>query len=543
MNFKENESAQKLRGGYYTDPLIATFLLKWVLNKRPTSILEPSCGDGVFFNCLQNLELGDLQEIYGFEIEPFELEKAKNQVHKLIGVKSSLNNQDFLEWFLSNPTMPRFDAAIGNPPFIRYQYLEKRQQLLAKEIFKLFDLKFTMHTNAWVPFVIACISLLKPGGRFAFVLPEELLHILHAESLRKFLASQCSKIMIVDPQELWFENTLQGAILVMAEKKEDWGKKSKGVGIVQTKSRDFLLNDPEEIFQNLNFQNGKVLSGKWMTAYLNQVEKEAYFELSESKGVYKFNEIAEVAVGIVTGANRFFLVPDSVVNAYDLKKYSYPMFGRSEHVKNLIFNAESLERNRKKNLPTNFIWFKEDDNFSSLPKRVQEYIIFGEQEGYHKRYKCRIREPWYCVPSVYSTSLGMLKRSHDFPKLIFNDVQAYSTDTSYRIKPVKFDAYSMVSSFINSLTVLSAELEGRHYGGGVLELVPSEIRKLVIPIRPSSKKELIYLDDIYQNSATPEEFLEYQDKRIFSHLGIDAKKYTLLRNAWLKLRNRRIRAD
>jgi hypothetical protein len=33
---------------------------------------------------------------------------------------------------------------------------------------------------------------------------------------------------------------------------------------------------------------------------------------------------------------------------------------------------------------------------------------------------------------------------------------------------------------VNSLTALTAELEGRHYGGGVLELVPSEIEKLAV---------------------------------------------------------------
>lgn len=50
MNFIENESPTKLRGGYYTDPEIAGFLARWVLQKGPRNILEPSCGDGVFLN-------------------------------------------------------------------------------------------------------------------------------------------------------------------------------------------------------------------------------------------------------------------------------------------------------------------------------------------------------------------------------------------------------------------------------------------------------------------------------------------------------------
>jgi adenine-specific DNA methylase len=49
MKFKADQTAQKLRGGYYTPQNIADFTTKWVLNNKPKSILEPSCGDGVFF--------------------------------------------------------------------------------------------------------------------------------------------------------------------------------------------------------------------------------------------------------------------------------------------------------------------------------------------------------------------------------------------------------------------------------------------------------------------------------------------------------------
>ncbi len=47
---------------------------------------------------------------------------------------------------------------------------------------------------------------------------------------------------------------------------------------------------------------------------------------------------------------------------------------------------------------------------------------------------------------------------------------------------------------MNSLTALSAELEGRHYGGGVLELVPSEIEKLLLPIPGKIRPNLRKLD-------------------------------------------------
>jgi hypothetical protein len=137
----------------------------------------------------------------------------------------------------------------------------------------------------------------------------------------------------------------------------------------------------------------------------------------------------------------------------------------------------------------------------------------------------------------------MLKRSHDFPRLVFNKVQAYTTDTTYRVRLKKFNEATMVGSFVNSLTALSAEVEGRHYGGGVLELVPSEIRKLLVPIQKFDQKELYKLNSFIQNGVSAEELFAQQDKKVLVPLGFDKKETTMLLEAWSRLRFRRQRHD
>ncbi len=47
-------------------------------------------------------------------------------------------------------------------------------------------------------------------------------------------------------------------------------------------------------------------------------------------------------------------------------------------------------------------------------------------------------------------------------------------------QPPEFSA--LVAGVHNSLTILSSETEGRTYGGGVLEMVPSEIARLLVPL-------------------------------------------------------------
>ena len=313
MNFIEFETAQKLRGGFYTQPAIASFLARWVKVSKPKSILEPSCGDGAFLDAIEETRIPSLKQITACELNEEEAEKAAARTSLPVKIQRT----DFLRWYLFFAQNEEgFDAVVGNPPFIRYQYLPAEQQLLAEKIFGQLKLPFTKHTNAWVPFVLASIRLLRPGGRLAMVIPSEIFHIPHAQSLRRYLAEQCSKILILDPEEIWFDDTLQGTVLLMAEKKRDVAEKSRGVAIVPVKSRDALAGDPEDYFQNAAYTNGVTIEGKWMPVFLSLRERALLAELKAREDVKRFADIASVDVGIVTGANKFFLVPDATVSEF-----------------------------------------------------------------------------------------------------------------------------------------------------------------------------------------------------------------------------------
>lgn len=93
------------------------------------------------------------------------------------------------------------------------------------------------------------------------VIPSEIVHVLHAQSLRTYLGTQCSKVVIVDPQELWFEGTLQGAVMIMAEKKQDYHEPTEGVAIKSIRGLDFLDIDPDTLFNEAVGINGETVIG------------------------------------------------------------------------------------------------------------------------------------------------------------------------------------------------------------------------------------------------------------------------------------------
>jgi adenine-specific DNA methylase len=538
MNFIENESAQKLRGGYYTPLDLATFIARWATEEGARSVLEPSCGDGAFIEALGSLprELS----FTGFELFEDEAAKAKLRAEKIKQLKTEVRAQDFFDFAIPQIAAgnARFDCAVGNPPFIRYQYLPADAQAKSEAIFRLLHLPFTKHTNAWVPFVLASIELLKARGRLGMILPAEIIHVMHSQSLRTYLGMVCSRLLVVDPEELWFDGTLQGAVILLAEKKARPEQRCEGVGIAKVSGRSFLTEEPSLLFKNTTYINGNTVEGKWTRALLTSTERGLLDSLSEHREVRSFAAIANVDVGIVTGANKFFLVHDDIVKEFRLRSFAYAMFGRSEHCPGIIYDQKQHRENARSGNPTNFIWITAPKEI--LPTRVAAYIEVGEKEKLHTRYKCRIREPWYAVPSVYATSVCMLKRSSDTPRLIRNRLSAYTTDTAYRIKTRQVAPDKLVYCFLNSLTALSAELEGRHYGGGVLELVPSEIEKLLIPLPKDIRPRLHELDELVRREAVVA-VLERQSRSILGKLGVNVAKQEQLLGAWLRLKNRRQR--
>jgi adenine-specific DNA-methyltransferase len=534
MNFIDQETPQKLRGGYYTPADVADFLTRWALESRPRRILEPACGNGAFLAALGRTPIGGLETLVACEIDSAEAACAKRQAKALPDVAVQIVTTDFLRWHLDRDTSAEFDAVLGNPPFIRYQYLDKVLQSRAERIFERYDLPFTRHTNAWVPFVVASLAMLRPGGRLAMVVPAELLHVLHARPLRQFLLRHCSRIVVLDPEDLWFDGTMQGVVLLLAEKRDHEGQEAQ-VAILPIKNREMLTTPLAGV---ADFVCSSELNDKWMLGLLTHSERALWQALTANPHVRPFGEVARVDVGIVTGANKFFLVSDAVVAEFGLAPWARPMFGRSEHVRGVVYDAKSHRDNRKAGLPTNFLCFADGD----LSESARRYIRAGKAEGLHRRYKCRIRSPWYEVPSVYSAPVGMLKRSHHFPRLILNTAGAYTTDTSYRIVPTAIRAADLVAGFVNSMTVLSAELEGRHYGGGVLELVPSEIERVRVPVGRLPGSVLRELDAAMRAGLPPEDVLAKQDAVVLAPLGIASADADALGGAWTRLRKRRQRS-
>ena len=76
-----------------------------------------------------------------------------------------------------------------------------------------------------------------------------------------------------------------------------------------------------------------------------------------------------------------------------------------------------------------------------------------------------------------------------YPKFVLKEAGAYTTDTMHRVfikEGVNKKAF--VASYYNSLSFAFAEILGRNFGGGCLELMPSEVGGIYLPYREENEQ-------------------------------------------------------
>jgi len=531
MQLINEATKDKLRGGFYTPELIADFMLKWAINgNKSLDILEPSCGDGVFLKLISDNEIS-YNSITAVEFDDDEFLKAES-----IGLRNSnFINDDFHKFCLN--TDSKFDLVIGNPPYIRYQYFSKQQQELAEEIFSKSKLKYSKLTNAWVSFVVGSSQLLKEKGKIAFVLPAEVLQVSYAQQLREFLSHFYNKINIVSFEKLVFPEIQQEVVLLLCEKDGTDLHKIEHLEVKDAndlKNIDILkLKNPQK---RIDFK-----SNKWTFYFLDQNEIDFLEKLQKNRLVPKLGKYADVEVGITTGANPFFTVPLSTVQFYDLEKYAKPLVGRSVQVPSLIFTENDWKKNRIGEARTHLLTFpKMKDLNGSLGAR--DYIEFGEEQEINKGYKCRIREEWQIVPSQKLSDALFIRRNHLYPKLIINEAQAFTTDTMHRVnikKNVNLNAF--VASYYNSLSFAFAEISGRSHGGGVLELMPSEVENIILPYHESNEELVEIIDEMIRSNRSIDEILEITNEKILiEKYNFSTDDVAMADRIWKKLSRRRL---
>lgn len=540
--------ADKLRGGYYTARDVAQWLCHWAIRTTADTVLEPSCGDGVFLEAAMTrlAELGArtptiANRLVGVEIIAAEADVSRARLRRRLGLRADdiVETGDFFAWW-KRTGKRSFDAVIGNPPFIRYQTFPEPHRSRAMALMVELGLTPNRLTNIWVPFVAAAAASLREGGRLALVLPAELLQVTYASQLRSFLTDRFRRIDIVACNELFFERAEQEVVLLLADGALAKASAVNACRVTLTETptvADITTRAPLAVLADASPKTIRHDHEKWLKYFLTQREIAFMRELRTSNITTTLKTHATVDVGVVTGKNEFFVLNQDQVDDLGLANYTIPLVSRSVQLKGARIKEIDWKTLAYGNDRVHLLHLA-PLNGSKLAPALKRYIRLGETRDVHKGYKCSIRAPWYVVPSVWVPDGFVFRQIYDFPRGVLNQAHATSTDTIHRLR-CKTKSELVIANIYTHLTAASAEIEGRSYGGGVLELEPTEAERLLVPAKLGAALPVDECDRLVRAGHLDDALAENDRLILIAQMGLSRAECTILRNIWVKMRDRR----
>ncbi len=515
----------KLSGAFYTPKLLAEWVVSHLsknFNNR-IEILEPSCGDGIFIDILSKYSI-PYSYIDAVEIDSIAISNVKHT-----GSKGSLNafNNDFLDW----NSEKKYGLVVGNPPYITHKRLNSKTAELCRLIHVRHGLQDRKVSNIWTAFLLKSIEHLSDSGIIAFVLPTEILQVKYAEEIRTLLHDTFKRLEIITFRKLAFDNIEQDTVVLFAYKNADLH--SSGIYIFEVDNLD-QLKSSDISFTHLPEAS---IHQKWITGILTEKEillAESYFQKS-----IKSSDCCLSYAGIVTGANDYFILDENKIRSNDLTKLSKKILKKSSFVSSSVdFSIEDFD---KLSVEGKGCYLLDTNGVNKFSNSTNSYFNEGVKQGINSRYKCEKRSRWHDVPGIKKDKAFFFKRSYDYPKCIRNSADVYVTDTAYQIQMKQgYLVENFIFSFYNSLTLLAAEMHGRYYGGGVLELTPNEFKSLPVPYITCDDFDQFAKD--FKTKSNIDDILERNDELILIQgIGMSQIEVKQIQQAYKKMKKRRMR--
>lgn len=265
-------------------------------------ILENSCGDGNILvvvvqryidDCRANglsrtrIKNGLEKDIYGFEIDGKQHKKCIRNLDEVLErnnikkVNWKIYKKDYLRW---NENV-EFQYIVGNPPYITYSELKKKEQLYVKNNFQTcvkgkFDYCYA--------FIEKSINYLATDGKMSYLIPSSIFKTVFGYNLRTFMSPYISEIKDYTQVKIFNKALVKSSIMVLDKQRQQ--------NVLSY--RDMTLGTQIEI-------PIEHLEEKWFFAEENEV------------GQRRFGDYFKVSHVVATLLNKAYVLPDGVYTEVD----------------------------------------------------------------------------------------------------------------------------------------------------------------------------------------------------------------------------------
>lgn len=484
-----HRSTSRLLGAYETPDIVCEFLVRWAVRSANDSVLDPALGNGLFlhsaFRRLRQLGASAQEassRLYGVETDWRKCELA------LSGFPSDAEfppehvlNRSFFSVAppsLAPDPIPQVHAVIANPPYVGLRGVTGVDRERALQAAEEAGVDLQGHVSSWAPYILHATRFLRDDGRLAMVLPAELMMSHYGERIRSFLQRSFRRLTVILFERRAF-GAQQDTMLLLAERTGE------------QEFRRVRLRDVGNLSQISDDGRGygekapAFVDDRWTNLLANTEALEILRSLEERQLVQRLSDIATTKIGIVTGANGFFLLSRNSARKLGIKsKWLVPIVARARHIPGAKHTLEDLGASVDGHSDSSQLLLRIPPDASvERDPALMSYLDYGERIGVSDGYKCRSRFPWYSVPVMPPPDALLTSMSGRRVRLVLNEARSVSTNTIHNLQfqqlPVPPGA--AVAAFYTTLTALSLELAGHAYGGGMLKIDPGDCRLVLIP--------------------------------------------------------------
>ncbi|MBL6458844.1 SAM-dependent DNA methyltransferase [Belnapia sp. T6] len=454
--------APKESGAYFTPDPVARSLVRWAVRSEADRLLDPACGSGHFV-ALHFRSVGIEQN-------------SRSAAEAIRRAPAALiHDGDFFTW--AERTTERFECAAGNPPFIRYQTFKGEVRQRAQALCTALGADFSGLSSSWAPFLVATASLLKKGGRMAFVVPAEIGHAPYSAPLIEYLVGHFTRVHIVAVREKLFPELAEDCWLLHAD---GYGGKTAHIAFTAL-DRFTPCDTPPKATIRVPVTEWRGDWNRRLRPYLMPAAvRDLYQALAAGAGARRLSEVALVGIGYVTGANEFFHLRPSQAERWGIPDaLLHPTVRNGRALPEARLTPGDVAAWRRGDEPSFLLKLSKG---SELPASVKQYLATEEAREAKKAYKCRVRDPWYSVPDVRVPDFFLTYMSGRQVGLVRNEAGATCTNSVHAVQLKSKSALKDLLKLRESpLFQLSSELEGHPLGGGMLKLEPREAGRILLP--------------------------------------------------------------
>jgi adenine-specific DNA methylase len=512
----KNLSDARRHGIYYTPPHLASFLVKPLVNRANLSVFDPAYGEGALLLAAEEMIRRNKKSstnrltLYGCDRAPV------NGLLKHFP-RSHLMEMDFFDYSSEN----KFDVIVMNPPFVRHHLIvDEKRQTYQKIVAEICRLKWS--SDLWAYFLVKSCLHLRKGGNIGAILPWSFLQADYAQDIRMWLSDKFEEIQALALNAEYF-NDAQERVVLLWLKNYGFSLKSLRISFSQHLSDDARYYDITK--EKWNAQSIIFSSDHDISSILSMYIDDFNFQQVE--------EFASVKIGVVTGADNYFILTEEDAKKYSFsKKHLVPIFTSSTEFSGLYLNG-----------------YKPIKNLIALPsegcERFKEYIMEGVKSRYHLRAHSVRREPWYLVDQGEVPDAFFPYRMSRIPYVVLNDQSAQCTNSIHRIyfkeSLSQCEKRWLQISLLSVPGQLSLETYSKTYGS-VLKIEPKSLKASIAFISKERSVNSIYgkVSKLLASGRKDEAMMQATDF-INKELAIPNELSLKAHSALIELQNRRLR--